>query len=147
MYFRIVSRKTIISIVALLFIALVGGAGAIWAYKKYKNKQNQEFRFQGTLGTANANFDEVAFKAVILDDSAMEAVVKKHQLVSVWGVSGVDAAKTILQQKFSVKVSEGSVNVTYQDKDKVLAKAVLETIVNNYFDNGRSEGLHRPPSG
>ncbi|MFK7909369.1 MAG: hypothetical protein AB8F34_02085 [Akkermansiaceae bacterium] len=127
------SRNTILALVALLLVALFGGAGAFWAYKKYKQKQNQEFRFEGSMGTAREGFDPKVFKAMILDQKVMSDTVAKHDLVSVWSVADEAAAVTKLQKKFSVSVSEGTVKVSYQDKDKDLAKAILESIVKAYY--------------
>ncbi len=140
------SRNTMLSIVALLLVALVGGAGAFWAYKKYKQKQNREFRYEGTMGTAKENFDASQFKANILDDATMDATVEKHQLVSVWGVADSAAAKARLQEKFLIKVSDGVVKVSFQDKDKELAKSVLETVVNLYYKKVNAGRLSVPPS-
>ena len=121
-----------LSIVALMLVALVGGAGAFWAYKKYKQekeKENQEYRIEGSLGKAKEGFDAKMFKDLVLDDVTLSATVKKHQLVSAWGVADENAAKAQLQEKFTVYVKDGEVRVTYQDKDKDLVKSILTTIL------------------
>jgi hypothetical protein len=85
------------------------------------------------MGTAKEGLDPVIFKSDILSETVMDATIEKHQLIKVWDVSDAAAAKAQLKEKFSVKIIDGAVKVGYQDKDKDLAKAILETIANTYY--------------
>lgn len=135
-----------LAFVALLLVALVGVVGARWAYKKYQQKQNQEFRYEGAMGSPKAGFDEEVFKTSVLTDSVLSDVVEKHQLVQVWSMADATAAKERIKQKFQVKVDAGVVKVSYQDKDKGLAKAVLESVVNAYYKKVQGGQPAAPPS-
>lgn len=135
-----------LSIVALLLVAVVGGAGAFWAYKKYKQRQNQEYRYEGSVGTAKEGFDPAELKPVMLDETAMNAAIEKHKLVSAWGVAGEAEAKARLQEKFTVTFSAGVVKVGYQDKDPQLAKSILETVMKSYYERHQAGTAPATPS-
>ncbi len=121
-----------LSLVALLLVGAVGVTGAYWAYKKYRQKERQEFRFEFPMGNAMEGFDAKVFKSYILTDEVLDTVIKKNQLVSVWAVADEAAAKAIIREKFIVLIADGEVSVSYQGKDKDLSKAVLETIIDSY---------------
>ena len=124
-----------LSLVALMLVALVGGAGAYWAYKKYKDhtrQQGLEYQVEGSLAGTTDGFDPEVFKKQMLADIVLDAVVKKHELVSVWGVADASAAKAQLRQKFAVYIKDGKVTMRYQDKDKQLAESVLMTMFEIY---------------
>lgn len=128
-----------LALVALMLVGLVGLGGAYWAYKKYKQKQNQEFMYQGTMGTPREGFDAKVFKNSVLTDAVVSKLVEEHQLASKWQISEGDAMQRV-RDKFRVSTKEGKVTVSYQDKDKQLAKQVLEDIVRMYYERMRASG-------
>ncbi|MCP5538103.1 MAG: hypothetical protein H7A51_17960 [Akkermansiaceae bacterium] len=139
-------RNTTFSLVAFILVVL-GGVGMFVAYKgykKYKAKQNQEFRFEGTMGKAREGFDKEIFKQAVLSEDTLDKVVESHQLVDVWGVADAAAAKERIKQKFTVKLEAMVVKVTYQDKNKDLAQKILQSIVSSYYE--KVKGISAPPS-
>lgn len=144
------NRNTKLAIVALLLVVL--GTGGLFVgykgYRKYQAKQNQEFRFEGTMGQARDGFDKEVFKKGILADELLDAVIEKHQLVELWGMGDAATAKAKINQKFIVKLDAMVVKVSYQDKNKDLAKAILQSIVNGYYAKMQGGGKFQsaPPA-
>ena len=122
-----------LAFVALFLVVIVGAGAAYWAVKKYRAKQRQEYRFEGTMGQAKAGLDKAVFKEAMLPDVVLEKVIEEHQLVGVWKLDGVDAAKQRIREKFSVKVDELQVKVSFVDRDQVIAEKVLKSIVTAYY--------------
>lgn len=144
MYANTMSRNTMLAIVALMLVALVGGAGAFWAYKKYKQKQSQEYQMEGTIKISSETFDLDGFKKMILADEVLDGVVEKHQLISAWGVADESAAKAQLKKKFTASINEGDLKVRYQDKDKELAASILKTMLALYREKYSPVGQPEP---
>ena len=125
-----------LTLVALMLVALVGGAGAFWAYKKYKDKkQDQEFQIEGTIKLTTDQFDLEVFKKMVLADTVLDKVVEKHQLVSVWGVADESAAKEEIKKKFKAFVQGDDLKVRYQDKDQDLAAEILKSMLSQYRES------------
>ena len=126
------NRNTKLAIAALLMVVL--GAGGLFVgykgYKKFQAKQNQEFRYEGKITIARAGIEADAIKQGMLSEALLNKIVAHHNLVSVWGLDSPEAAKEKIRQKFGVKVVGLEATLTYQDKNKELAKTMLETIVN-----------------
>lgn len=130
--------------VALFLVLIVGAGAAYWAVKKYKEKQRQEFRFEGTMGKAREGFDKEEFKTAVMADELLDQVIEKHQLLAVWGSNDTAAAKARLRTKFTITLEGQTVKVGYQDKNKELAKAVLQSIVQGYYE--KVNGGRKVPS-
>lgn len=127
-----------LAFVALLLIALVGGAGAYWAYKKYRQKQNQEFRLEGKMPfqvKPGALVEDV--KKEILSDEVLDQVIEKHQLIEVWALADNEAARQRINEKFKVIIDGTEVKVTYQGKDKELTREILHSIANGFIEKAR----------
>ena len=141
------NRNTKLSIAALLLVVL--GIGGLFVgykgYKKYKAKQNQEFRFEGTMGQVRDGFDKDVFKQAMLTDELLDAVIEKHALVELWETGDTATAKAKIREKFIVKVDAMIVKVSYQDKNKELSKAVLQSIVNGYYAKVKGGKLPSAP--
>ncbi|MBT8045403.1 MAG: hypothetical protein KJO79_10670 [Verrucomicrobiae bacterium] len=136
-------RNTIYAYAAICLV-LLGGAGmyvGYKGYKKYKAKQNQEFRYQGTMGKAREGFDKEKFKDSILADALIDQVIEDNRLLDAWGMTDAEAAKSRIREKFLVTVTAMEVKVSYQDKDKAIAKSILESIVNNYYKQAKPTGV------
>jgi len=126
-----VKRNTILIYAALLLVAVVGAGGAYWGIKKYRAKQRQEFRFEGKMMLEKEGADPEAIKNSIISDTVLDRVIKDYDLVSAWGLTGVDAAKSQIRNKFLVRVEGLEISLTYQDRDKDLAKNLLKALLEN----------------
>ncbi|MGB2402593.1 MAG: hypothetical protein ACPIA7_04200 [Akkermansiaceae bacterium] len=129
-------RNTTIVLAAILLL-VIGSGGLFVAYKGYKRyqaRQNQEFRYEGTMGKAAAGFQLEAFKRHLLSDDALEHVIKEQKLIDVWGLDDMDAAKIHIRGKFDVKLENAEVKVSYQDRDKQTAHDVLKAIVQRHYE-------------
>ncbi len=126
-------RNTMLAFVALLMVVIIGAGGAYWAIKKYRAQKNQEFLYEGKMGQAKEGFSIDVFEQQILSDDLLDQIIEEHQLVTVWGLADSAAAKEQIKQKFTIKLDGSEVKARYQDKDKVLAQKVLESIVKGYY--------------
>ncbi|MBT8037509.1 MAG: hypothetical protein KJO21_08185 [Verrucomicrobiae bacterium] len=122
-------RNTVIVVVALLVVVLVGAGGSYWAYKKYRNKPLQEYRYEGTLTLAKEVNNPEELKKRMMTDEILDDVIQDYDLVNRWGVADTDAVKARLREKFKVSVSGVTVKVSYQDRDKDLAQNLLKSLV------------------
>ncbi|MBK1831447.1 hypothetical protein JIN77_11965 [Verrucomicrobiaceae bacterium R5-34] len=136
------SRNTLYASIALMLVVLIGSAGAYWGIKKFRQKQNQEFRFEGKLTVRQDGVEPDKFKEAILTDAVMTKAITEHDLVSRWGLSDEVAAKVKLTEKFSVKVEGREITVGFQDKDKSLAQAVLKSLMASLYEqaHGKQSG-------
>lgn len=129
-------RNTTIALAAVLLLVL--GAGGLFVaykgYKRYQARQNQEFRYEGTMGKAAEGFQIEAFKRHLLRDDALEHVIKENKLIEVWGLENMGDAKIRIRAKFDVKLENAEVKVSYQDKDKQTAHDVLKAIVQRHYE-------------
>ncbi len=129
-------RNTTIALAAVLLLVL--GAGGLFVaykgYKRYQARQNQEFRYEGTMGKAAEGFQIEAFKRHLLRDDALEHVIKENKLIEVWGLENMEDAKIRIRAKFDVKLENAEVKVSYQDKDKQTAHDVLKAIVQRHYE-------------
>lgn len=113
----------------------MGTAGLFLAYKgyvKYQVRQNQEFRYEGTLGRAPDGFKLEMFKEFVLADAILDAVISEMNLVEVWGSGDAEAAKKRIREKFNVTMEDYLVKVSYQDRNKQIAHDLLHFIVQRY---------------
>ena len=123
------------AIVALLLVALVGGAGAFWAYKKYQQKQNQEYELEGEMPFAvKAGTQPENVKKEMLSVDLLDQVIEKHNLLEMWGMSDKAAAQERIREKFNVIIEDTKLRVTYRGKDKELTQDVLHSIANGFID-------------
>ena len=129
-------RNTTIALAAVLLLVL--GAGGLFVaykgYKRYQARQNQEFRYEGTMGKAAEGFQIEAFKRHLLRDDALEHVIKENKLIEVWGLENMEDVKIRIRAKFDVKLENAEVKVSYQDKDKQTAHDVLKAIVQRHYE-------------
>ncbi len=125
-------RNTMLAMVGLFLMILVGVGAAYWGVKKYRQRQNREYRCEAMMGSPKEGFDQELFRKVVLEDKVLEEVIEKHQLVGKWGLADVDAAKERIKKKFIVRNDGKQVKVSYQDHDKTIAEAVLKSIVASY---------------
>lgn len=129
-------RNTTIALAAVLLLVL--GTGGLFVaykgYKRYQARQNQEFRYEGTMGKAAEGFQIEAFKRHLLRDDALEHVIKENKLIEVWGLENMEDAKIRIRAKFDVKLENAEVKVSYQDKDKQTAHDVLKAIVQRHYE-------------
>jgi len=123
------SKNTMYALVALLLVVVIGSAGGYWAIKKIRTKQNQEFRYEGTVTLVQEGADPVVFKQAVLSGSVMDEVIEKHDLLARWEMTDPAAAKARIEDKFAVQIQGLKVTISYQDKDKLLAKDILETLM------------------
>ncbi len=140
------NRNTMYSGLAV-FLVLLGGVGlyvGYKGYKKYKAKQNQEIRYQVAVGKVQDGFNKEAFKNALLSDEMLEHVIEKNDLLAAWGMTDVEAAKSRIREKFHVTVEAMEVRVSYQDKDKDLAKRVLQTILDRMKSSASAPPAARP---
>jgi len=121
------------ALIALLLVILIGAGGGYWAIKKIRAKQNQEFRYEGKLTLLEEGLDPIVFKKAVLSGSTLDDTIKKHDLLTRWGMTDVAAAKERITSKFSVKVEGLEVTLGYRDKDKILAKEILETLMKSFY--------------
>lgn len=133
MYDPVMSRNTMYSLVALMLVILIGGAGAYWAVKKYRQKQRQEYRCEGKLTLSQGGVDAETFKKAVISGNTLDETVEKHSLVAKWNLADAEAAKARIVEKFTVRVEGMEVFIGYQDKDKHLAKAILETLMHSFY--------------
>ncbi len=143
------NRKTVYACLAV-FLVLLGGAGLYFGYKgykKYKGKQNSELRCVATLGEAREGFDKEQFKDSVLTDGMLDFVIEKNGLLAAWGVPDAEAAKTRIREKFVITVEAGKVKASYQDKDKNLAKGVLQTILKRLYEMQQPAAATSPAGG
>lgn len=120
------------ALVALLLVVLVGAAGGYWAFNKIKDKRNQEFRYEGKITLLKEGADPLEFKDAVLADVTLENTIKEHDLVARWELADAQAAKAHIRQRFYAKVNGLEVTIGYQDKDKNLAKSILESLMKNF---------------
>lgn len=130
-------RNTAFALIALIGVLALGLGGGAWAYKKIKQRRNQEFRFEGKM-TVGPEFKIDAFKQTILADPVLDRVIEKNDLVSFWDLPDADKAKIRLREKFQAKVVGQSLKVTYQDKDQKMAKVILQDLINSYQEIAKS---------
>lgn len=125
------------ALIALLLVVLIGAGGGYWAVKKIRTKQNQEFRYEGKITLLKEGVDPAAFKSAVLTDTAMDHALQELDLVKRWELLDAEAAKARLRQKFSVKVEGVEVTIGYRDKDKNLAKEILENLMKSFAKSQR----------
>lgn len=129
-------RNTTIALAAVLLLIL--GSGGLFVaykgYKKYQARQNQEFRYEGSMGKAAEGFQLEAFKRHLLRDDAIEHVIKEQKLIDLWGLEDIEEAKIRIRSKFDVKLDNAEVKVSYQDKNKQTAHDILKAIVQRYYE-------------
>lgn len=118
-----------LAFVALLLVVVVGMSGAYWAYKKYRAKQRQEFRYEGKMMLKREGADPEALKKSMVSDAVLERVINDYDLVNTWELAHVDAAKARIREKFHVSVTGLEVRISYQDRDKELAHNLLKALV------------------
>ena len=118
-----------LAFVALLLVVVVGMSGTYWAYKKYRAKQRQEFRYEGKMMLKREGVDSETLKNSIISDAVLDRVIKDYDLVQTWGLADADAAKARIREKFHLKVVGLEVTISYQDRDKDLVKNLLEALV------------------
>ena len=118
-----------LAFVALLLVVVVGMSGAYWAYKKYRAKQRQEFRYEGKMMLKREGADPEALKKSMISDAVLERVINDYDLVNTWELADVDAAKARIREKFHVGVTGLEVRISYQDRDKELAHNLLKALV------------------
>ncbi|MDG1357949.1 MAG: hypothetical protein P8P36_07130 [Akkermansiaceae bacterium] len=129
-------RNTTIALAAVLLLIL-GTGGWIVAYKgykKYQARQNQEFRYEGTMGKPAQGFQLDAFKRHLLRDDAIEHVIVEQKLVDAWGLDDLEAAKIRMRSKSDVNLVNAELKVSYQDKNKQIAHDILKAIVQRYYE-------------
>ncbi len=97
------------------------------------------------MGQVRDGFDKDVFKQAILTDELLDAVIEKHALVELWETGDTATAKAKIREKFIVKVDAMIVKVSYQDKNKELSKAVLQSIVNGYYAKVKGGKLPSAP--
>lgn len=127
-------RSTTVVLVSILLV-LVGTGSLFVAYKgwrKYQAKQNQEFRFEGTVGNASQGFQLDVFRQYLLTDEVLNPVIEELNLVNEWEMSDVETAKRRIREKFNVRLENAQVKVSYQDKNKEIAHNVLKAIIKHY---------------
>lgn len=126
------NRNIKLAIAAILLVVL--GAGGLLVgykgYKKYRAQQNQEFRYEGKITLTRPGIEADSIKEGMLAEGLLDIIVEHYNLVSVWGLDSPEAAKDKIRKKFGVKIIGSEASLTYQDKDKDLAKTLLKTIVN-----------------
>ena len=135
-------RSTIIVLAAVLLL-IVGSGGIFVACKgieRYKAKQNQEFRFEGTMGKAAEGFQIDSFRRHMLADDVLEHVIEEHKLIDLWQLKDLEAAKARIREKFSVSLENAEVKVSYQDKSKQTAHEILKLIVQRYYEKLKAAG-------
>ena len=135
-------RSTIIVLAAVLLL-IVGSGGIFVACKgieRYKAKQNQEFRFEGTMGKAAEGFQIDSFRRHMLADDVLEHVIEEHKLIDLWQLKDLEAAKARIRGKFSVSLENAEVKVSYQDKSKQTAHEILKLIVQRYYEKLKAAG-------
>ena len=135
-------RSTIIVLAAVVLL-IVGSGGIFVAYKVYKKhqaKQNQEFRFEGTMGKAAEGFQLDSFRRHMLADDVLEDVIEENKLIDLWQLKDMEAAKTRIREKFSVSLENAEVKVSYQDKSKQTAHEILKLIVQRYYEKLKAAG-------
>lgn len=133
--------------IGLMLVIILGAAGAYWGIKKFRQKQNQEFRYEGTLTAARDGVDAKLFKTSVLTDEVMAEAIVKHDLINRWALTDEEAAKARLKEKFSVRVNGLEVTLGYQDKDKELAKEVLNTLMGSFYEKAKAQRGGSAPSG
>lgn len=142
MYDMSMSRNTMYALVALLLVILLGSAGGYWAIKKIRAKRyqaNQEYKYEGKLTLSREGMEAAVFEAAVLSGNTLDEAVEKHDLVNRWGLNDAEAAKLKIKEKFIVKVKGLEVSLSYQDKDKDLAKQILETLMNSFYAKERAK--------
>jgi hypothetical protein len=135
-------RNTTIALAAVLLLVL--GSGGLFVaykgYKKYQARQNQEFRYEGTMGKAAEGFQVEAFKRHLLKDDALEHVITEQKLIDLWGLDDMEAAKIRIRAKFEVELENAEVKVSYQDKSKQIAYDILKAIVQRHYEQLQAAG-------
>jgi len=135
-------RNTTIALAAVLLLVL--GSGGLFVaykgYKKYQARQNQEFRYEGTMGKAAEGFQVEAFKRHLLKDDALEHVITEQKLIDLLGLDDMEAAKIRIRAKFEVKLENAEVKVSYQDKNKQIAHDILKAIVQRHYEQLQEAG-------
>ncbi len=135
-------RNTTIALAAVLLLVL--GSGGLFVaykgYKKYQARQNQEFRYEGTMGKAAEGFQVEAFKRHLLKDDALEHVITEQKLIDLWGLDDMEAAKIRIRAKFEVELENAEVKVSYQDKNKQIAHDILKAIVQRHYEQLQAAG-------
>ena len=135
-------RNTTIALAAVLLLVL--GSGGLFVaykgYKKYQARQNQEFRYEGTMGKAAEGFQVEAFKRHLLKDDALEHVITEQKLIDLWGLDDMEAAKIRIRAKFEVKLENAEVKVSYQDNNKQIAHDILKAIVQRHYEQLQAAG-------
>lgn len=135
-------RSTTVVLVSILLV-LVGTGSLFIAYKgyrKYQAKQNQEYRFEGTMGNAPQGFELDIFRQYLLADEVLNPVIEELNLINEWDLNDMESAKRRIREKFNVRLENVQVKVSYQDKSKDLAHNVLNAIIKHYRDRLRSAG-------
>ncbi len=129
-------RNTTIALAAVLLLIL--GTGGLFVaykgYKKYQARQNQEFRYEGTMGKPSEGFQLDAFKRHLLRDDVLEHVIVEHKLQGAWGLNDAEAAKIRMRSKFDVRLVDAEVKVSYRDKNQEIAHNILKAIVQRYYE-------------
>jgi len=133
------SRNTMYAAIGLMLVIIIGAAGAYWGIKKFRQKQNQEYRYEGTLTAAREGVDAKLFKASVLTEEVLSETIAKHDLINKWELPDEDATKAKLKEKFTVKVKGLEVTLGYQDKDKVLAKDILNTLMASFYEQAKAQ--------
>ena len=135
-------RNTTIALAAVLLLVL--GSGGLFVaykgYKKYQARQNQEFRYEGTMGKAAEGFQVEAFKRHLLKDDALEHVITEQKLIDLGGLDDMEAAKIRIRAKFEVELENAEVKVSYQDKSKQIAHDILKAIVQRHYEQLQAAG-------
>ncbi len=128
-----------LAFVALLLVVVVGMSGAYWAYKKYRAKQRQEFRYEGTMMLKREGADAEALRESMSSDAVLERVINDYDLVNRWELADVDAAKARIREKFHVSVTGLEVRISYQDRDKELAQNLLTALVQSVYSKSQPQ--------
>ena len=118
-----------LAFVALLLVVVVGMSGTYWAYKKYRAKQRQEFRYEGKMMLKREGVDSETLKNSIISDAVLDRVIKDYDLVQTWELADADAAKARIREKFQVKIVGLEVTISYQDRDEDLTQNLLKSLM------------------
>ena len=122
----------------LLSVTLLGLAGSYWAYKKIQQKRHQEYRCEVFLPW-RAGFDAKKFKDFALTDDVLAKLIESNDLVQVWKVADAETAMVRVREKFKVQVVDAQIRLSYQDRDKELAKKILQGVLVAYQERVRPQ--------
>ncbi len=132
------NRNATIGLVSIVFLVVAVCLGGVFL-KKWRAKQTQEIQASMIFSLkvpARTNTDELIEyeKSVFLRDEAVMHVIKTHSLDSRWQLPQ-DEAIARVKAKFSMSLDSGQasgVKISYQDRDRDVAKTVLAGLIDAY---------------